>query len=132
MHHCNCSSYHISSYCQQTLVYAYGACRVFELHYKAVRLWTVLDTFLLCLIKKKKNGSSFQVSPVFVVYLSVAPTIDLPVSPFSVCMLLCKHAACIIRLERGSHWGRDNTLASHGCCKAQSRDRSALHKGLCE
>lgn len=77
---------------------------------------------------------SAQVTQAFLVYLSVAPTIDLPVSPLSVsvCMLLCKHAACIIRLERGSHWGRDNTSASHGCSKAPSRDPSALHKGLCE
>lgn len=46
----------------------------------------------------------------------------------SVCALLCKHGACIIRLERGSHCGRDNALASHGCCTVTSRDPSALHK----
>lgn len=56
--------------------------------------------------------------------LSVALSVDLSVYP-SVCpsVLLRKQGACIIRLERGSRCSGDNTLASHGCCRATSRDR---------
>lgn len=62
--------------------------------------------------------------------LSISPLVDQLLGPFcpSVCVLLCKEGACIIRLERGSHWGGDNAPASHDCCRAASRDASVLHK----